>query len=132
MIHFIDTNIFMYAVGQTHPYKDPSQMLINRILQNEVAAATNTEVLQEILYRYTAIDRVKVGFDLVDTILDTFPLIWPVTKEDVGLARRLQARFHIKTRDAIHAATMKNNTVTHLYSYDADFDRLPGINRVLP
>ncbi|MBI2345306.1 MAG: type II toxin-antitoxin system VapC family toxin [Deltaproteobacteria bacterium] len=131
-ITFIDTNIFMYAIGASHPHKAPSTHLVQKILAQQVEAAINTEVLQEVLYRYTAIGKPGIGYQLFDTLIATFGEIWPVDKEDAIAARKLQERYAIKPRDAIHAATMRHNGVTTLYSYDTDFDKIPGFKRIVP
>ena len=51
----VDSNIPMYLVGAPHPNKDAAR----RALEEAVAAGeplcADAEVLQEILYRYTAI-----------------------------------------------------------------------------
>lgn len=38
----------------------------------------------------------------------------------------------IAARDAVHAATMLNNGLTHLLSADTHFDAIAGITRVDP
>lgn len=129
---FIDTNIFMYAIGVDHPCKKPSIKVVQSVLSGELQAAINTEVLQEILYRYTAIGKSRIGYELFDTVVSTFSEIWSVTREDVLLARKIQEKRRIKTRDAIHAATMQNHHVTQVISFDQDFDRIPGITRIIP
>ncbi len=131
-LFFIDTNIFMYAIGKSHAFKEPCMSLLNRVESGEVAAVTNTEVLQEILYRYEAIHLPKVGYALFDQITDTFPVIWSVEKEDLLLARQWVEKNHVKTRDAIHAATMKRYQVSELYSFDSDFDRFSFVKRLVP
>lgn len=129
---FIDTCIFMYAVGADHPHKAPSIAAIQRVLSEELRGVLNTEVLQEILYRYSAIGKPRIGYDLFDTISTTFTTIWPITLEDVRLARHIQEKRRIKTRDAIHASTMQHHKVASVISYDTDFDRIPGIRRIVP
>lgn len=131
-LYFVDTNIFMYSVGRDHPCQAPSQRLLKRIAEGALDAAVNVEVLQEILYRYAAISKVKLGFELFDTIVATFSRIWPVSKEDLVKAREIQERFKVKPRDAIHAATMHRNQVKSIYSYDQDFDQIKGIERLVP
>lgn len=127
---FIDTNIFMYAVGGKHPHKEPSEKIIQKIVAGELEGVINTEVLQEVLYRYAAIDKPKIGFQLFDTMIGTFPIIWSIEREDMIHARRIQERQGVKTRDAIHAATMKRNEVTMIYSFDTDFDRISELKRL--
>ncbi len=129
---FIDSNIFMYAVGAPHPYKVPSENVIRKILSGQISGVTNVEVLQEILYRYGAIRKPKLGYEVFDQIILTFRLIWPIETEDLIMARKLQEKHDLKTRDALHIATMVRYHVKTLYSYDKDFDRFKTIKRLQP
>jgi predicted nucleic acid-binding protein len=129
---FIDTNIFMYAVGATHDFRKPCQDLIEAITNGQLNASINTEVLQEILYRYDAIRKTELGHDLVNTILNTFKTIWAIDATTVQMAQKLMRTYHVKPRDAIHAASMLNNGIHTIYSYDKDFDSIPKLKRLTP
>lgn len=52
---FLDTNIFMYAAGKSHPYKNPCLHILKDVETKALSAIVNTEVFQELLYRYTHI-----------------------------------------------------------------------------
>lgn len=132
MIFFIDTNIFMYAIGTSHPFKEKAQALIRLIGEGTIKGAINTEVLQEVLYRYSSIGKSKIGYQLFEMLTETFHHVWPVFKEDLIEARTMQEKYSVKTRDAIHAATMFRNGVNRLYSFDTDFDRIPRLKRLIP
>jgi len=54
---FIDSNIPMYVAGAEHPNRQPALRFLERVRDCAVDAVTSTEVLQEILYRYSAIGR---------------------------------------------------------------------------
>jgi predicted nucleic acid-binding protein len=88
-------------------------------------------VLQEILYRYAGLRRL----DLADEVYDLFVLlcavVLPVTVIDTDRARALlRATDGLSVRDAVHAAVMLENGVTRIATFDAGFDRVPGITRV--
>ena len=127
---FIDVNVFIYAAGAPHPYKAPCVKILSDIEIGALTGAINTEILQELLYRYTHIKLADKGIQLCRYILK-YPLtILPVVENDIRLAIDLFQAHHttsIKPRDAIHAATMRNNGITRLISADADFDRLSVI-----
>jgi len=57
VIVFIDSNIPMYVAGREHPYREPSRRFLATVQRNEIEGCTSTEVLQEILYRYSALQR---------------------------------------------------------------------------
>ncbi|MFQ5614177.1 MAG: hypothetical protein ACE5H9_18805 [Anaerolineae bacterium] len=48
---FLDANIFMYAAGAPHNYKEPCVRILADVEMGALAAAVNTEVFQELLYR---------------------------------------------------------------------------------
>ncbi|NUO79632.1 type II toxin-antitoxin system VapC family toxin [candidate division KSB1 bacterium] len=62
-------------------------------------------------------------------------LILPITKDDIVLAIDLFNQYKhngVKPRDAIHAATLKNNGITELLSADKDFDNFDFLMRIDP
>ena len=61
---FVDTNVFIYSAGAEHPHKHPSRRFIFRVARGEVDAFTSAEVLQEILHRYKAIQRLDEGREI--------------------------------------------------------------------
>jgi predicted nucleic acid-binding protein len=61
---FIDTNIFLYSVGRDHPPKFPSILTIQKIRDGSILAVINTEIVQEILYRFQSIKKLPVGIRL--------------------------------------------------------------------
>ena len=116
---FLDVNVFMYAAGAPHPYKGPCLRILTDLEMGVVSAVINTEILQELLYRYSHIGMADRGIQLCREILN-YPLtILPVTEPDVRLAIDLldvyQAKrtiiadglIQIKTRQAARLATIR-------------------------
>jgi len=48
---FLDVNVFMYASGKPHAYKNPCLHILKDVETEALSAAVNTEVFQELLYR---------------------------------------------------------------------------------
>jgi predicted nucleic acid-binding protein len=92
---------------------------------------TDAEVFQEILHRYISIDRrSKIG-PAFQALLDTVDDVFPVEKSDVLRAAEIaQNRASFSARDAIHIAVMERYGVHSILSFDADFDRWPGLTRI--
>ncbi len=134
-ITFLDVNIFMYAAGVPHPYKDPCVRILSDVEMGVLVAAINTEILQELLYRYSHIKLADKGLQLCRDILQ-YPLtILPVTEADLRLAIDLfesHRAVGLKPRDAIHAATMQNNGISRLISADKHFEHLDFVTRIDP
>jgi len=132
---FLDVNIFMYAAGTPHPYKDACVRILSRVEIGTLAAAIDTEVLQEVLYRYSAIGLPEKGIQLCRDILAYPILVMAVGAADIRLAIDLYDTHRaagLKPRDAIHAATMRNNGMARLISADRDFDHLTDVTRIDP
>lgn len=129
----VDANIFMYAAGAAHPNKQPAIDYLRRIANGEIAAATDAEVLQEILHRYRAIRRWDDGSRVYDLAKSVVTNVLPITASIVDRARSLmEADGDLGARDAIHAAVALMNGCTAICTYDRAFDRIPGMARVAP
>jgi hypothetical protein len=127
---FIDSNIPMYAAGADHPHREPSRRFLRRVQAGSVEGCTSTEVLQEILYRYSKLGRPDFAKAIYEAFVESCPLIFDVTLADTDRAKDLLVSVSgISSRDAIHAAVMKNHEIRSVATFDADFERIPGINR---
>ena len=95
----------------------------------------DTEVIQEVLYRYGAIKQWKIGVAMATVLMELVPEIYPVTLDDARLAVNL---FHtygekgVTARDVLHAAVMMNRHLTEILSTDAHFDLIKEIKRLDP
>ena len=72
---FVDSNVPMYLVGRPHPNRHRLETFLRS--HPEEAYVTSAEVYQEILRRYTAIDRrsaIEDAFRLLDAMVrSVFP-----------------------------------------------------------
>ncbi len=128
---FVDSNIPMYVAGRDHPNREPARRFLERVRSGEIEACTSTEVLQEILYRYSALRRVELAVQVYDLFVQLCPVIVPVTLADTDRAKTVLGSVpNVSVRDAIHASVMANNDVTAIATFDAGFDRMPTISRV--
>lgn len=134
MSAFIDTNIPMYAGGAPHPLRVPCQRVIKAIVAGEIEAVTDSEVLQEILYRYLKLGEREKGFKVFDSFQRIMSgVVLPVEEQDILKARELVEQYsHLSPRDSVHLAVMLNNGISEIISTDRDFDRLEGIRRLDP
>ncbi len=132
---FLDSNIFMYAAGKQHPYKNPCLHILKDIETQSLLGVVDTETFQELLYRYSHIGLIEKGIQLCNDILK-YPLkILSVTESDIRLAIELVEEYRdtkFTPRDAIHAAILKNNGIKELFSADKDFDNFDFISRIDP
>jgi uncharacterized protein len=128
---FVDSNIPMYLVGADHPNKVAAERKLEELIRNHERLVTNVEVQQEILHRYTAIDRrdaIQPAFDALIGIVDD---VFPIDAEDVDRAKGIVLeRTTLSARDAIHVAMMERHGIERILSFDTGFDGVPGIRRL--
>ena len=121
----------MYLIGAAHPHKIDAQRLLEQAVAEGRRLVTDAEVLQEILHRYSAIDRrdaIQPAFEAVKGVVDE---ILPVEAADVDRAREiLLGSFRVSVRDALHLAIMQRHRVGTIMSFDAGYDGFPGIRRL--
>jgi predicted nucleic acid-binding protein len=132
-VRFIDANLIMYSIGGPHPLREPCKKFLEKIKSREVLGVTNTEVLQEILYRYFSIERGLLGEiayqSMIEFCIDVFPVRVMDTDKALEILKRVKG---ITSRDAIHAATMIHNGINEIISTDPHFDLIPEIKRIDP
>jgi uncharacterized protein len=122
----------MYLIGASHPHKTDAQLTIERLIAAGERLVTDAEVLQEILHRYVAIQRREAIGPALEVALEITDQIFPIEQRDVLRATEIvQHPAHLSARDAIHIAVMERHGVRSICSFDADFDRWPGIKRVV-
>jgi predicted nucleic acid-binding protein len=121
----------MYLVGAAHPHKTEAQMLLERLIATGQRLVTDAEVLQEILHRYTAINKRESIGPALQVILEIADEVFGIEKKDVLRASEIaQHPAMLTARDAIHIAVMERHDVLSIFSFDSDFDRWPGLTRV--
>jgi len=129
---FVDSNVPMYLVGADHPNKVAAQRLLERAIAQGERLVTDVEVLQEILHRYVAIARRDAVQPAFDALLNAVDEVFAIELRDVEKAKDLlQGSPGLSARDAIHVALMERNDVSDILTFDAGFDQVPGIRRVL-
>jgi len=128
---FIDSNVPMYLVGRAHPLKAKAEELLEAAVTSGQRLVTSAEVLQEILHRYVAIGRREAIAPAFDVLLDVVDEVVAVDEDDVLRARDLLLGTRtLSSRDAAHVAVMVRQGIRRIMSFDAAFDRVPGITRI--
>jgi predicted nucleic acid-binding protein len=123
----------MYAAGAAHRNRAKCVGFLERVAIDEVEAALDAEVLQELLHRYRLIKRWADGRRIYDLARRVFTTVYPIDSNIVDRARLLMDTHRLLcARDALHAAVVLENGLEGICSFDRDFDRLPILNRVEP
>jgi hypothetical protein len=128
---FIDSNIPMYLMGTAHPHKTETQVILERLIALGERLVTDAEVLQEILHRFTAIGRREAIGPALQVTLDIVDEVFPIEKAEVLRAGEIvQNPALLSARDAVHIAVMERHSIRSILSFDGDFDRWPGLQRI--
>jgi predicted nucleic acid-binding protein len=127
----VDSNIPMYLVGTPHRHKNDAQRLIERLLSERTRLVSDAEVLQEILYRYTSINRLDAIQPAFDALLNLVEDVLPVDRSVVERAKQIVLGYRrLSSRDAVHLAVMEQHGIEKILSFDTGFDIFPGITRL--
>ena len=130
---FLDANILMYAAGTDHPLREPCRTALERAVNQRVTLVTDSEVMQEILYRYFALRRPDAAKTVYSAATRLCSEILPVAEPHTARALALLLeRPNLSARDAIHVAVMEARGIRRILSTDADFDALAEIRRIDP
>ena len=116
---FVDTNVFMCAVGRRHPLRAEAQAFFRDHLENPGGLVTSAEVLQELMHAYLPVSRdetLEAAFDLIEACI---PTIWDLTSQDVLYARRLAPNYPtLGARDLLYLACCQRRGVDSIKTYD--------------
>ncbi len=133
--YFLDVNVPMYAAGKDHPYKNSCVWVMTEIANGRLDTVINTEIIQEVLYRYGAIQQWQIAVQMAQNLLDLVPTVLSVTSNDMKTAVSLFTQYAphgVKARDLLHTAVMQNHQLTHIISTDKHFDQIDDITRLDP
>ena len=118
-------------MGAAHAHKTEAQVILERLIAAGERLVTDAEVLQEILHRYTAIEKREAIGPALQVTLDIVDEVFPIEKTEVLRAGEIaQNRERISARDAVHIAVMERHGIRSILSFDGDFDRWPGLQRI--
>jgi predicted nucleic acid-binding protein len=121
----------MYLVGAPHPHKTEALLLLQGLIASGQRLVTDAEVIREILHRYTAINRREAIGPAIKVTLDLVDEVFAMERVDVLRAAEIvENRGLFSARDAIHIAIMERYGIAGIMSFDADFDRWPGLKRI--
>jgi uncharacterized protein len=121
----------MYLVGAPHPHKIDAQRWLEKLVRERQRVVTDAEVLQEILYRYVAIDRRDAIQPAFNALLAMVDEVLPVNGPAVERAKQIVLEYRrLSARDAVHLSIMEQHGIERILSFDSGFDSFPGITRL--
>jgi hypothetical protein len=116
---FVDTNVFMYAVGREHPLRQEARSFFVEQLRSREVLVTSAEVLQELMHAYLPVNRLETLEAAFELVRARTGIIWPVEPDDVELARSMvEAHPGLGARDLLHLACCKRRDVDRAKTFD--------------
>lgn len=116
---FIDTNVFMYAVGRPHPLRGPAREFFVECKRNRTPLCTSAEVLQELVHAYLPVARLHTLDSALALIVRSRVEVWPLEEADVTLARQLSEQYPtLGARDLCHLASCRRRSVSEVKTFD--------------
>lgn len=116
---FVDTNVFMYAVGREHPLREEAREFFVSALEAGDVLVGSAETLQELLHAYLPVGREGTLDRALSLARGRLAQLWPVEVEDVFLARTLVDRHPgLGARDLLHLASCHRRGVTRIKTFD--------------
>jgi predicted nucleic acid-binding protein len=132
-LRLLDTNIVVYALGGPHRYREPCRRLFEDIARGNVDYLIDVELLQEVLYVYSARALRQTAYEVFDRLLQVFPDPLPIGREDLLVARDLLERWpRLSPRDSIHAAVVLNSGLDAIVTADKDLGEVEGVTSLDP
>ena len=118
---FVDTNVFMYAVGKPHPLQSRARDFFAESRGTFRSLYTSAEVLQELMHAYLPVRRSDVFEDALALMGQAGVEVWPLEEADVMLARQLHDRHPtLEARDLCHLASCRRRGVGEIMTFDRE------------
>ena len=153
---FVDANVFVYDFGPDPQFGLPCRELLKRIERGDLKGYCSTHELSDVAHRLMTLEACQtlgwpyagIGKRLrnqpteiirlirfrqaLDEIVAFGVRVLPVTQLEVLLAGDLSRQHGLLSGDALIVAVMQTHNLSTLASNDADFDRVPGLDRFGP
>jgi predicted nucleic acid-binding protein len=116
---FVDSNVFMYAVGRSHPLKIEAQKFFLDSGNDGKRLVTSAEVLQELLHVYLPVERMETLDAAMKLATQGIDEIIPIDSAAVLHARNLVDKFPgLTARDLLHLSVCQLHSIKELKTFD--------------
>ncbi len=124
---FVDTNVFMYAVGRPHALQANAQDFFIEANRNGKPLCTSAEVMQELAHVYLPTGRLQTFDATLELMASASVEVWPLEETDVALARQLHQQYPtLQARDLCHLASCRRRGVREVKTFDQKFAAISG------
>ena len=130
-MYVLDTNVFVYAVGQPHRLRNPAQALLRAADVDRVSISTTPYVVQEFAHVYAARRPREEADQLARDVARTAAPLVTAIERDVPIALELFAEHpRLDAFDCLLAAVVMREGAEGLISADRGFSTVAGLRWV--
>lgn len=135
-MQFVDTNIFIRYLTKDDPLKARAcYQLFQQAVTNQISLTTTEAVITEVVYILSSrktynLPRTAIRARLYPLL--SIPGLQLPDRQTMLRALDFYVIHSVDFEDALIVARMEQQQIVDLFSYDRDFDRIPGINRLEP
>jgi hypothetical protein len=116
---FVDTNVFIYAVGGAHPLRDQARDFFLTVTRRGDRLCTSAAVLQELIHVYLPVRRMETLDAALELAARVVGTILPIDADAVMHARDLADQYPgLTTRDLLHLAVCRIHKATAVKTFD--------------
>src|SRR5262245_18523996 len=133
-LRFLDTNVLLrHLTGDDAQKANRAMALLHRVEEGDERVATSQMVIFEVVFTLQTSYRLsKPRIRELLLPLSDLPGIEIPDKSLFAQAFEIYIDQNVSFSDGYNAAYMKHRNINEIYSWDADFNRIPGIVRVEP
>jgi len=132
LTHYIDTNIWIYAMIAHPKYGEKCREILKKIEDKRLKAAISTQVLGEVAGVLYSKYKVKDTTSQLNAVL-SYPIeIYIVYPDAIRVAAEYAREYGITPYDGIHIALAVEHNVRDIISADKELDKVELIKRIDP
>lgn len=132
---FVDANVFLRHLLQDNLEQSPrASALVEAIDRRDIRVRTSDTVVFEVVYVRQKLHHLDRG-DIVQgagDLVSLAGLVLPTRRLYGTTLERYVAHRGLSFADAFHSVLVQREMGGQLLSFDREFDRFPGINRIEP
>ena len=116
---FVDSNVFIYAVGRPHPLREEAQQFFLEANEEGKRLVTSAEVLQELIHVYLPVGRIETLDAALELAAQGTDRIIPIDSDTVMHCRNLISKYpSLTARDLLHLSVCQLHRVKELMTFD--------------
>ena len=122
---YLDSNVFVYSALDRKSIGQKARTILNNVQLGRVAAGTSALTFDELVWAVKQVKGENESILAGELFLNTPHLeILKLEQEILGVAVAVMRKHHLRSRDAVHAASALGVSAECIVSEDHDYDAL--------